>query len=350
MKLLNLILLLLGIFTFSSGCEKTILGSDEVNNPEHIFELVWTDFDKHYALFEVKNIDWDSLYTVYRPMVTSNTTDDELWEIITGMLQHLDDEHVKMRIPSDDPDNYIEFASGAHKNMHALDEFSIELIASDYVEALYQKADFYSYGKLYDYNIGYIHSIAMLGVDPSVIYQSLQELGDVDAIIVDVRNNIGGQDEYSAGFAQAFSDGEHFLYTVQTRNGPNYSDFDAPIRVYSYAPKPENFTKPVVLLTDALTISAGEIFTLNMKSFEQVTHIGDTTSGAHSDVGPARFLPNGWTYEYSTMKYLMPDGKSLEGLGIAPDIYVQNSSIDIENRQDKVLEFAIDYLISQTTE
>lgn len=120
--------------------------------------------------------------------------------------------------------------------------------------------------------------------------------------------------------------------------------------MYSYASKPENYTKPVVLLTDALTISAAEIFTLNMKAFEQVTHIGDTTSGAHSDVGPARFLPNGWTYEYSTMKYLMPDGKSLEGIGIAPDIYVQNSRMDIVNRRDKVLEFAIDFLSDQTPE
>lgn len=334
---------------FVTGCEKMILGTDEPNNPKHNFELLWSDLDKHYALFDVKKIDWDSLYTVYQPMVSPTTSDQELWDIITEMLNHLDDEHVKIRIPAGMPEEYIEFASGAEKNQHALDEFSIELIASAYVEALYHKADYYSYGKLYNHNIGYIHALAMLGADPSVIYQSLPELGAVDAIIVDVRNNIGGQDLYSSGFAQAFSDGKHLLYTVQTRNGPLYDDFDSPIEVYSKSFKPENFTKPVVLLTDEFTISAGEIFTLNMKAFEHVTHIGDTTAGAHSDVGPARFLPNGWVYEYSTMKYLMPDGSSLEGIGIAPEIYIQNTKEDIQNGRDKVLEYAIEFLSTQTS-
>ena len=342
MKRLLLLFLLIGGLT--AGCEKMILGSDEPNDPEHNFELLWNDFDEHYALFEVKNINWDSLYTVYRPMVTSNTTDEELWNIITQMLDELDDEHVKIKIPADNPEDYVIFGSGEDKNQHALEEFSIQLIAGEYVEALYQKYDYFSFGKLYDHNIGYIHLIAMLGMDPSVVYKALDELGDVDAIIVDVRNNIGGADEYSSGFAEGFSDGEHFLYTVQTRNGPAYSDFDSPVEVFTQSKTANSFNKPVVLLTDEYTISAGEIFTMNMRAFEHVTHIGDTTAGAHSDVGPARFLPNGWTYEYSTMKYLMPDGRSLEGIGIAPDIFIQNTKEDIENSKDKVLDFAIDFL------
>ena len=327
-----------------------MLGSDEPNNAEHNFELLWNDFDHYYALFEVKHINWDSLYTVYRPMVSATTTDDELWDIVSAMLEHLDDEHVKVRIPNEEYQNYREFASGSAKNEHALEEFSIELIAGEYVEALYQKADYFSYGKLYDHNIGYIHLIAMLGVDPAVVYSTLAELGDVDAMIVDVRNNIGGEDVYSEGFAGGFSDGEHFLYTVETRNGPAHSDFDTPLEVFSHPHSANNFTKPVVLLTDEFTISAGEIFTLNMRSFEHVTHIGDTTAGAQSDVGAARFLPNGWMYEYSIMKYLMPDGRSLEGVGVAPDIFIQNSKADIENGKDKVLDFAIEYLENETSD
>ncbi|MEQ9308601.1 MAG: S41 family peptidase [Balneolaceae bacterium] len=336
--------LFIGIGVLLISCEQVILGSDEPNNPEHNFEILWNDFDKHYALFEVKNINWDSLYTVYRPQVTPSTSDDELWQLITEMLDHLDDEHVKIRIQAEEPHNYVEFASGAEKNLRALEEFSIELIAGAYVETLYQKDDFYSYGKLYNENIGYIHAIAMLGANPSSIYNAISELGDLDAIIMDVRNNIGGADQYSAEFARTFSDGRHFLYTVETRNGPNYDDFDAPLKVFSKPHQPNNFTKPVVLLTDTFTISAAEIFTMHMKSFSHVTHIGDTTAGAHSDVGAARFLPNGWTYEYSIMKYLMPDGTSLEGVGIAPDIYKQNSSANIEAERDIVLEYAIEFL------
>lgn len=325
------------------GCENAILGSDESNDPEHIFELIWKDFDEHYALFDIKHINWDDSYTEYRPQVTHETTDEELWEILSDMLLPLDDEHVKLRNPKEQ----LVFSSGESKNLHALDEFSIELIAGKYVEALYQTHDYFTYGKLYNRNIGYIHLIAMMGEDPEVIYDVLEALGDVDAIIVDVRNNIGGNDEYAHGFSGGFSDGEHFIYTVQTKNGPGHSDFDTPKKHFTNPYKAQNFNKSVVLLTDEFTVSGGEIFTLNMKAFEHVTHIGDTTAGAHSDVGPARFLPNGWTYEYSIQKYLMPGGESLEGIGIAPDVYIQNTKEEIQSEQDNVLEYALNYLESQ---
>lgn len=333
---------ILVIVTFL-GCENVILGSDEESNPEHIFEMFWNDFNEHYALFEVKEINWNNLHSHYRPQVTPETTDEELWDIVTEMLLPLDDEHVKLR----STDNQHVFSAGEFKNLHALDEFSIQLIAENYVEALHQTEDFFSFGKLYDHNIGYIHLIAMMGEDPLVVYDVFKALGNVDAIIVDIRNNVGGNDEYAHGFAGGFSDGEHFIYTVETKNGPGYSDFDTPKKHFTEPFKADNFSKPVVLLTDEFTVSGGEIFTLNMKAFDHVTHIGDTTAGAHSDVGPARFLPNGWTYEYSIQRYLMPDGKSLEGIGIAPDIKLQNTTEDIENGQDKVLEYAITYLEEQ---
>jgi len=57
---------------------------------------------------------------------------------------------------------------------------------------------------------------------------------------------------------------------------------------------------------------------------------------------------SGWMYEYSIMKYLMPDGSSLEGIGIAPDIYKQNSKTTIDAGRDVVLEFAIEFLDTQT--
>jgi C-terminal processing protease CtpA/Prc len=337
-----IILLVLSVIGFTA-CQEFVLGPDEPNNPEHIFELLWNDFDAHYALFDVKGIDWEELYAEYRPKITSETSSEELWQTITEMLLPLDDEHVKLR----HPEEQRVFSSGEQKNLHALDEFSIQLIASNYVEVLYQTDDYFSFGKLYNHDIGYIHLIAMLGEDPTVIYEVLDTFRDMDAIIVDVRNNIGGNDEYAHLFAGGFSDGKHFIYTVETRNGPGHSDFDSPKKHFTEPMKPQNFSKPVVLLTDHYTVSGGEIFTLNMKAFGHVTHIGTTTAGAHSDVGPARFLPNGWSYEYSIQKYLMPDGESLEGIGITPDIHIQNSKKDIENGLDRVLEHAIHYLKNQ---
>ena len=50
--------------------------SQELSTPEINFEYLWKQFDSKYALFDVKNIDWNLVYNVYRPNITPNTTDD----------------------------------------------------------------------------------------------------------------------------------------------------------------------------------------------------------------------------------------------------------------------------------
>ena len=68
-----IILLALSVIGFTA-CQELVLGPDEPNNPEHIFELLWNDFDAHYALFDVKGIDWEERYAEYRPKITSETS------------------------------------------------------------------------------------------------------------------------------------------------------------------------------------------------------------------------------------------------------------------------------------
>ncbi|MCG8329991.1 MAG: S41 family peptidase [Chitinophagales bacterium] len=340
----NVIIIFLFVITAALfSCEKVIIGDEPSNDPENNFELLWQDFDKHYALFNVKNIDWDALYAEYRPQVNQTTTDEELWDILTEMLEHLNDGHV---ILGDYQYRYFESGDSI---LHVVEkEFDFGLILekySDYHLATYDEG--LSYGKIKDKDIGYIHFFDVEGPDASIIDDILQELKDHKAIIIDLRNNNGGNDEYAHRIAGAFADGKHFIYTVQTRNGPNHNDFDAPTKWYS---KPEGsfqYTKPVILLTSKYTVSGAEILTLNMKSFAHLTHMGDTTRGDHSDQSSLRFLPNGWSYAYANQLYLLPDGQNLEGIGIAPDIYVRNSREDIEDGNDIMLERAIEYLFEE---
>ena len=101
------------------------------------------------------------------------------------------------------------------------------------------------------------------------------------------------------------------------------------------------------MLTDRITISAAEILLLHLKSFSQVTQIGDTTAGDFSDIGMRRFLPNGWQYQYSIMMFLLPDGRSLDGIGHIPDIQIRNSAYNIQSDIDVVFEKALEYLFDE---
>jgi C-terminal processing protease CtpA/Prc len=318
-----------------------LLGNDEINSPENNFELLWSDFNEHYALFGVKNINWQDVYNTYRPQVNPNTTNTELWEITTNMLEVLNDGHTTLI----NPKNNWFFESGDSLNVQALSEFDLQLVKNNYLDYLsYSSEPDISFGKLKNKDIGYIHLYSVEGDKPEVIDDIIQHLKHHKAIVVDIRNNGGGYDNYASRIAGAFADGEHFIYTVQTKNGPEPNDFDEKKKYYTKPKGAEQFLKPVILLTDRFTASGAEIFTLNMRAFNHVTIVGDITAGDHSDQSNLRFLPNGWVYTYSPQLYLMPNGESLEGIGISPDVYIKNTEYSINNEIDLVIEEAIDYL------
>ncbi len=327
-----------------SSCSSIILDEDEQNTQSNNFDLFWNDFDQHYGLFGVRNINWNDLYTMYQPQVNDNLSNEELWNVMSNLIEHLDDSHTTLY---DGRGN--RYTSGNVLNEQSKTEISEELIVSKYLDFHTEipSENNLSFGKIKNKNIGYIYLGSMKGENPSIIDDIVNKLDNYNAIIFDIRQNTGGDDRYVARIAKAFSDGEHFIYTVQTRNGPNHSDFDEKKKYYTQYDENKIFPKPVLVLTDRATVSAAEVFLLHMKSFANVTQIGDTTAGDFSVVGNMRFLPNGWHYHYSIQKFLLPNGESLDGVGHIPDIYVKNSEVDITAKNDKVIDTAIEYLFNE---
>jgi carboxyl-terminal processing protease len=339
----GILLVIIIVMILCCSCSDILLGKDEDNNPENVFELFWTDFDQHYSLFEIRKLKWDSIYNVYRPQVSQQTSPHKLRNIFANMIEYLDDSHTALYT-----NGMGDYTSGFALGEKAIkEEFSIHLIKSKYtdgLEAVKGEGEM-AFGNIKGKDIGYIFLRKMEGEDPEgAITNILDEFASRKAIIVDIRTNDGGDGGYSKTIAGAFSDGEHFISTVQTRNGPSHSDFDAITREYTQRTGTTQYLKPVILLTDRATISAGDYFALNMKAFHHVTIIGDSTAGDLSSKSMRKFLPNGWSYHYSIQMRLLPDGTSLDGIGIVPHIYVKNSKEDIQAGTDKVLNTAIMYL------
>ena len=333
----------LGIALFV-GCGEAILGPDESNDPEHIFELLWHDLDEHYALFDVRGINWDSLYSEYRPKVTSTTTSEELREVLSGLVEQLDDSHTILYGERDGWTYTSGFTLGAKA---IVEQFNLTLIKSKYLGSFTEVSgeNNLSFGRIKNRDIGYVLLREEGGADPEgAIKGVIDKLKEHKAIILDLRTNEGGSARYSKIIAGAFSDGEYLIGTLQTRNGPRHGDFDEKTDVTTQRTGSEQYLKPVIVLTNRATISAGEYLTLQMKSFGHVIHMGDTTAGDFSAISARSFLPNGWTYQYSVQMFLLPNGRSLDGVGIAPDVFVKNEKADIEWGTDKVLENAVKYL------
>ncbi|WP_117885347.1 S41 family peptidase [Aureibaculum luteum] len=337
------IIFLFALILFSS-CSVAIIGEDQPDTQTNNFDIFWNDFEQHYSLFTVRDINWNELYNVYRPQVNDEISDEELWSILSNLIEHLDDSHTTLY-----DGNGHHYTSGYLLNEQSSFEISEELIISKYLDFVTEipSEDRLLYGKVKDKNIGYIYLGVMDGENPAIIDKIAEELKDYDAIIFDIRQNEGGDDRYSARIAQAFSDGEHFIYTAQTRNGVSYDDFDEIKEFYTHPNQENSYVKPVIILTDRATISAGETLLSYMKSYEHVIQVGDTTAGDFSTQSNMRFLPNSWHYIYSIQKVLFPNGESLDGVGHVPDIYIKNTAADISALNDKVFDRAIQYLFEE---
>ncbi|WKN43470.1 S41 family peptidase [Tunicatimonas pelagia] len=326
------------------SCEEAFLGSDVANNPEQNFELLWDDLDQHYSLFTVRNLNWDSIYQVYRPQVTAQTTNKELFRIMADMIEYLDDSHTWIRTT----DWSLYHSSGYTENAKAHGEFSELLVRDFYLEyATYPDSNqALYYGKIMDKDIGYIYLADMKrGANGAVIDAILENIGHYQAIIFDIRNNGGGSTTLPQRIAGAFADERRLVFTHQTRNGPGHDDFEEAAQLYAEPLGSQNYSKPVIVLANRATISASEQFVLYMRASPNVTLLGDTTAGDFGYRSNYRFLPNGWIYAYSIGRVLLPDGSSLDGVGHIPDIYARNTPEGVYHEyKDGVLETAIEHL------
>jgi carboxyl-terminal processing protease len=327
------------LITLSTACNELTLGPEPTNTPEANFDLLWQEFDRMYGQFDSKNIDWNAAYKRYRPQINSGMTDEQLFDITARLLGELNDGHVWLLKPGP---AYRRYDSGP---VYSGDDFSLA-VTRKYVQNPRELSTAEGmnvlYGKLAG-NTGYIY-FRNLGESPAFYQKALDQvlidLGDTKGLIVDVRNCEGGLDRSSQYVASRFASERNLFMTTRFRNGPKHTDFTTPVAWYVEPTGQMRYTKPVVLLTNQLTQSAGETFVLAMNQNANVTHIGDTTFGIFSD-NPKRELPNGWIYSVPSGDFRAADGKSYEGIGISPKIRLVNTKADIAAGRDNVLETAL---------
>lgn len=320
-----------------AACDDTLLQPEVSNDPVTNFESMWESYDQWYGLFHVKNINWQQTYATYRPLVNEQTTDEEIKTIFRQMIDPLNDNHTYIITTENEP----RIESGIFDTLTVQTDFSLDIIPG-YVQDLQHFGAAIDFGTL-DGKIGYIHLGDFI---PSQKFYAdamdviLDALGDTDGLVLDIRDNPGGNDATAQYVAGRFANARHLYMTVRKKSGPDPNAFTAPIDWFVEPTGGTRYTKPVVLLTSRWTQSAGETFTLAMDQMDHVTLMGDFTSGAFSD-NIARELPNGWFCFMSIGDYRAADGLSYEGIGVAPDVLLVNSREDILAGKDRTLEQAL---------
>lgn len=325
---------------FFTSCEEILIGPAVSNDPISNFDEMWKSYDQYYGLFEIKEVNWQATYNQYRPLVNEQTTDDQLKSIFHEMIDPLDDNHTYIITTENEP----RIESGIFDTLKVQTDFSLDLIPSYVI-------DFTHYGTAIDYgtlegNIGYIHLgdfIPSRKYFEDALDQIIGKLKDTDGLVIDIRDNPGGNDVAAQYVAGRFAAERKLYMNVRKKSGPGPNDFTQAIPWHVEPTGGTRYTKPIVLLTSRWTQSAGETFTLAMQELTNVTQLGDFTSGAFSD-NIARELPNGWFCFMSIGDYRAADGESYEGIGVKPDLWLVNSKEDILSGKDRTLEKALELL------
>lgn len=353
-KSLLIIFILISTYIFGQN-PATYPKDTTLSLPEQTFETLWLTFEDHYAFFKLRNIDWKKTYDQYRPTINKNTTDDELFDTFSKMLAPFEDNHINVIIPSKKqfkstkPSSYAkEFPTDSLRTLFwsMVDQ---TLVKNGFEKPKYTGPKFhgknlftYTTSKKYGYlrfNRCFVSDDAESKPDAEVAGKILDSIFknfiNSKTLIVDVRDNIGGNDEFSYEVAGRFAKKKSVGMYKKTRNG-GYEDFGE-LETWYIEPKGNpNFLKPVVLLTNDKTVSASDVFSLIMKELPKTTLVGENSRGIYSDMYGFE-LPNKWLVSLSHQRYYNADMVCYEGSGTPVDIIVKNTKEDLVHMSDPVL-------------
>ena len=322
----HIICFLLLAFTFV-GCIQEDSFSD---TPEGNFEALWKMMDQHYCFFDYKKVDWDSVHTAYSKLITPDMSDDALFEVLGKMLSVLKDGHVNMSY-NGNVARYWSWYEDYPRNFE-------ESLKDKYLGTDYRIAGGMKF-KILDDNIGYIYyGDFSLAVGDGNMNQLLSYMAICNGIIIDVRNNGGGNLSNSTTIASHFTNTKTLTGYICHKTGTGHNDFSEPYAIYVDPADGIRWQKKVVVITNRHCFSATNDFVNSMRCFPNVTLLGDSTGGG-AGLPFTSELPNGWSIRFSASPYYDTQMNQIE-FGIAPNVKVDLSNDDVQKGVDTLIEAA----------
>lgn len=331
------IILIFACLTFVS-CEKIILEKDIEDTPENNFNYLWNKINMGYAFFDIKNVNWDTIYYEYYPKINNSMSDEELFDVMTDMINELKDGHVNIFSPF--RKSFYDISSLGKNNIN------FRIIKDNYLKNNLIVTGPFSHGFIDSTNIGYIRysSFSNIIYDTEIDY-IFNKYSKAKGIIIDIRQNGGGSISNVFTILSRIIDKKALVYKTQIKTAygineeSNFSNLED-----AYVSPSENvkYTGNVIVLTDRGSYSASSFFALSCKAIPNITLIGDTTGGGLGLPNGGQ-LPNGWTYRFSITRTLSVTGENWEN-GIPPDIYVTLATDYSSTGVDDILEKAIEVI------
>lgn len=315
-------------------------------SPRANYDALWKILDEGYCYFDEKlpqDSTWQMMYQKHLPKIREGMSQIELFDALNELMFELKDGHVSL-YSSFDRKAYNKWRSNYPSQL----DYDIRL---RYLGDKYRVAGSLIYAPIVakksigKSKVGFVYyGSFMNGISHAHINAVLRSFIDCKGLIIDIRNNGGGEVVNAMTLASHFLFEKTLVCFMSYKNGPRHNDFDTPRPLY-LEPTDRGilWKRPVVILTNRGVYSAANEFALYMKQCPYAILLGDTTGGG-GGLPRGSELPNGWRLRYSGSKTTDPEGRQVE-FGIEPHKKVSLLRKDIDKGEDTLIEAAIDTIL-----
>jgi carboxyl-terminal processing protease len=196
--------------------------------------------------------------------------------------------------------------------------------------------------KLLDNHIGYIQLSQFQEKTSDELRDTLLKLeaangGKLKGIVLDLRNNPGGLLNQAVEVADEFMD-RGLIVSVRGKSGTQPSEY--------YATKDGKLQSyPLIVIVNKGSASASEVVAEALQDSKRAPILGTKTFGKGSVQTIIR-LENGSGLKLTTAKFYAPSGRSINEVGVMPDIIVENNK-DRDLQLERALEVIKAYKLTE---
>ena len=167
-------------------------------------------------------------------------------------------------------------------------------------------------------NIGYVKIAQFQDGTAKELKKALKKLGNIDGLVIDLRNDPGGLLREAVAVSDIFIK-KGVIVSIRGRRKSDVQYFYA----HNDGTEP---AYPIVVLINSGTASAAEIVAGCLKDHKRAIIMGTKSFGKGS-VQSIIPLSDGSALRLTTARYYTPSGRSIQAVGIEPDIVVRQAKI-----------------------
>ncbi|MBQ2890929.1 MAG: S41 family peptidase [Clostridia bacterium] len=198
------------------------------------------------------------------------------------------------------------------------------------------------HSEIIDNKIGYIEIFSFSTNTAKYVNSALGDFrrARVKNIIIDVRNNSGGYLNEAIEVADLFLP-KKAVITSEDRKGTKND-----IKYVATGPS-EDYN--IVVLMNNYSASASEVLAAALSENKAAILIGERSYGKGTVQTMSRLMDGG-IIKYTTAFYLTPSGKNIEGIGLMPDVFVENTTKKVDLSQFKEPSYKKTFSVGQSSE